>query len=157
MSLQWVSMECPPLWLERTWGVCCCLDVSTCRGSFLKIIGFFKRIRDRLWVYIPFCCMRKGIVCGSWQESWFSIYLKMGTISSGLFLSHSKLTCSFLLAILTKALRTIYVNRDDTDSKMKAAHEIQRRALSGGVWPKVLLFPEGYWLQLILNLKASLT
>lgn len=45
--------------------------------------------------------------------------------------------------ILTKALRTIYVNRDDTDSKMKAAHEIQRRALSGGVWPKVLLFPEG--------------
>ena len=44
---------------------------------------------------------------------------------------------------MAKALRTIFVKRDDPDSKMKAAQEIQRRASSGGVWPKVLLVPEG--------------
>jgi lysophosphatidylcholine acyltransferase/lyso-PAF acetyltransferase len=47
------------------------------------------------------------------------------------------------VAIVTKTMRTIYVKRDDPNSKTKAAEEIHRRATSGGVWPKVLIFPEG--------------
>ena len=44
---------------------------------------------------------------------------------------------------MTRSLRTIYVKREDPDSRMKAAEEICRRASSGGEWARVLLFPEG--------------
>ena len=40
-------------------------------------------------------------------------------------------------------MRTIYVKREDPDSRMKAAEEIRRRTHTRGEWPKVLLFPEG--------------
>ena len=53
-----------------------------------------------------------------------------------------KLQLCCFAAILTR-VRTIFVKRDDTDSKIKAAQEIKRRADSDGVWPKVQLFPEG--------------
>ncbi len=44
---------------------------------------------------------------------------------------------------MAKGLRTIFVKRDDPDSRMKAAQEIQQRASSEGEWPKVLIYPEG--------------
>lgn len=54
-------------------------------------------------------------------------------------------------------MRTIFVKRDDTDSKVKAAQEIRRRASSDGVWPKVQLFPEGkgVWSSAELFLRES--
>ena len=45
--------------------------------------------------------------------------------------------------VITRTLRTIYVSREDSSSRMKAVQEIRRRAQSRGEWPKVLIFPEG--------------
>ena len=46
-------------------------------------------------------------------------------------------------ALITRTMRTIYVERQDPDSRMKAAEEIRRRTHTRGEWPKVLIFPEG--------------
>ena len=48
-----------------------------------------------------------------------------------------------LLALITHAFRTIYVCREDSNSRMRAAEDIQARAHSGGAWPKILVFAEG--------------
>ena len=49
-------------------------------------------------------------------------------------------------------MRTIYVERQDPDSRMKAAEEIRRRTHTRGEWPKVLIFPEGLEATLYLDL-----
>lgn len=49
-------------------------------------------------------------------------------------------------ALITRTMRTIYVERQDPDSRMKAADEIRRRTHTRGEWPKVLIFPEGKFL-----------
>ena len=46
-------------------------------------------------------------------------------------------------ALIKRTLRTIFVEREDPNSRMKAVGEIRRRTHSGGEWPKVQLFPEG--------------
>ena len=54
--------------------------------------------------------------------------------------------CNFFLCflgILTHAFQTIYVSRLDADSRQQCSKEIERRAHSGGLWPPVLIFPEG--------------
>ena len=48
-----------------------------------------------------------------------------------------------LIGLITRTLRTIYVEREDPESRMKAAEEIRRRTHTRGEWPKVLVFPEG--------------
>ena len=48
-----------------------------------------------------------------------------------------------LIELITRTLRTIYVEREDPESRMKAAEEIRRRTHTRGEWPKVLIFPEG--------------
>ena len=47
------------------------------------------------------------------------------------------------IELITKTLRTIYVEREDPQSRVKAAEEIRRRTHTRGEWPKVLIFPEG--------------
>lgn len=49
----------------------------------------------------------------------------------------------FFVALISKTMRTIFVKRDDHESRAGAAEEIRRRAESGGQWPRVLIFPEG--------------
>ena len=49
----------------------------------------------------------------------------------------------YLPGVITRTLRTIYVSREDSSSRMKAVQEIRRRVQSRGEWPKVLIFPEG--------------
>ena len=48
-----------------------------------------------------------------------------------------------ILEILSYALQTIFVSRLDADSRQQCSQEIERRARSGGLWPPVLIFPEG--------------
>lgn len=55
-----------------------------------------------------------------------------------------------MLELITRTLRTIYVEREDPESRMKAAEEIRRRTHTRGEWPKVLIFPEGKLKKLIV-------
>ena len=55
----------------------------------------------------------------------------------------SILLSPIVVGLITKTLRTIYVEREDPNSRMKAAEEIRRRTHTRGEWPKVLVFPEG--------------
>lgn len=49
----------------------------------------------------------------------------------------------YLAALILRALRTIFVDREGDTSRTNTAEEINRRASSGGNWPKVMIFPEG--------------
>ena len=40
-------------------------------------------------------------------------------------------------------MHTIFVKRSDSESRLKAIKEIQRRARDAGQWPTTLIFPEG--------------
>lgn len=42
-----------------------------------------------------------------------------------------------------KMTQPILVNREDSASRQKTLAEIRKRALSGGEWPQILIFPEG--------------
>ncbi|KAM7536458.1 hypothetical protein Aperf_G00000085433 [Anoplocephala perfoliata] len=42
-----------------------------------------------------------------------------------------------------KMTQPILVNREDSASRQKTLAEIRKRALSGGMWPQILIFPEG--------------
>uniref|UniRef100_A0AAY4E363 EF-hand domain-containing protein n=1 Tax=Denticeps clupeoides TaxID=299321 RepID=A0AAY4E363_9TELE len=44
---------------------------------------------------------------------------------------------------LIKFIRPVFVSRSDQDSRRKTVEEIKRRACSGGVWPQIMIFPEG--------------
>lgn len=62
----------------------------------------------------------------------------------------------FSVELVTRTLRTIYVEREDPESRMKAAEEIRRRTHTRGEWPKVLIFPEGKTkLIIIINFYAK--
>ena len=45
--------------------------------------------------------------------------------------------------LVTHSVRTIYVSRESKASRQSTTEEIRSRALSGGTWPPVLIFPEG--------------
>ena len=63
------------------------------------------------------------------------------------FLSHcvcATVTTSILLAgFFACPMHTIFVERSDSESRVKAKQEIQRRAHDAGHWPTTLIFPEG--------------
>ncbi|XP_068092816.1 lysophosphatidylcholine acyltransferase 1 [Hyperolius riggenbachi] len=44
---------------------------------------------------------------------------------------------------LINFIRPVFVSRSDQDSRKKTVEEIRRRALSNGIWPQVMIFPEG--------------
>ncbi|TWW65410.1 Lysophosphatidylcholine acyltransferase 1 [Takifugu flavidus] len=44
---------------------------------------------------------------------------------------------------LISYIRPVFVSRADQDSRRKTVEEIRRRAQSGGVWPQIMIFPEG--------------
>ncbi|XP_040045140.2 lysophosphatidylcholine acyltransferase 1 [Gasterosteus aculeatus] len=44
---------------------------------------------------------------------------------------------------LISYVRPVFVFRSDQDSRRKTVEEIKRRALSGGAWPQIMIFPEG--------------
>lgn len=44
---------------------------------------------------------------------------------------------------LINFIRPVFVSRSDQDSRRKTVEEIKRRALSGGEWPQMMIFPEG--------------
>ncbi|KAI5106014.1 lysophosphatidylcholine acyltransferase 1-like [Silurus meridionalis] len=48
-----------------------------------------------------------------------------------------------LWGTLIKYIRPVFVSRSDQDSRRKTVEEIKRRAQSGGVWPQIMIFPEG--------------
>ena len=45
--------------------------------------------------------------------------------------------------LIAKTFRTIFVQREEQDSKTNAVREIRRYANGRGKWPQVLIFPEG--------------
>ncbi len=47
-----------------------------------------------------------------------------------------------LTGLIERALRTIFVDRDHHTSCTDTGKEIYRRAVSGGQWPKLMIFPE---------------
>ena len=57
--------------------------------------------------------------------------------------------CATVIALIILAgffacpMHTIFVKRSDSDSRVKAMKEIQRRARDTGHWPTTLIFPEG--------------
>ena len=71
-----------------------------------------------------------------------SIFLHVD-ISFSEFVLFQDLDLPLFSADISKIMRTILVERDNYESRMKAAEEIQRRASSKGHWPRVLIFPEG--------------
>ncbi|KAM4539903.1 LOW QUALITY PROTEIN: lysophosphatidylcholine acyltransferase 1 [Odontesthes bonariensis] len=44
---------------------------------------------------------------------------------------------------LISYIRPVFVFRSDQDSRRKTVEEIKRRAQSGGMWPQIMIFPEG--------------
>ncbi|XP_047461985.1 lysophosphatidylcholine acyltransferase 1 [Mugil cephalus] len=48
-----------------------------------------------------------------------------------------------LWGTLISYIRPVFVFRSDQDSRRKTVAEIKRRALSGGKWPQIMIFPEG--------------
>ncbi|XP_073486942.1 lysophosphatidylcholine acyltransferase 1 isoform X1 [Aquarana catesbeiana] len=44
---------------------------------------------------------------------------------------------------LINYIRPVFVSRSDQDSRKKTVEEIRRRAQSNGIWPQVMIFPEG--------------
>ncbi|KAG7335479.1 hypothetical protein KOW79_000172 [Hemibagrus wyckioides] len=48
-----------------------------------------------------------------------------------------------LWGTLIKYIRPVFVSRSDQDSRRKTVEEIRRRAHSQGVWPQIMIFPEG--------------
>ncbi len=46
-------------------------------------------------------------------------------------------------ALIFRALRTIFVDREENTSCSQTSEEIHRRASSGGRWSKIMIFPEG--------------
>uniref|UniRef100_A0A8C5Q7M2 Lysophosphatidylcholine acyltransferase 1 n=1 Tax=Leptobrachium leishanense TaxID=445787 RepID=A0A8C5Q7M2_9ANUR len=44
---------------------------------------------------------------------------------------------------LINFIRPVFVSRSDQDSRKKTVEEIRRRAHSNGMWPQVMIFPEG--------------
>ncbi|XP_040287239.1 lysophosphatidylcholine acyltransferase 1 isoform X1 [Bufo bufo] len=44
---------------------------------------------------------------------------------------------------LINFIRPVFVSRSDQDSRKKTVEEIRRRAQSNGIWPQVMIFPEG--------------
>ncbi|GAA6098222.1 lysophosphatidylcholine acyltransferase 1 [Tachysurus ichikawai] len=48
-----------------------------------------------------------------------------------------------LWGTLIKYIRPVFVSRSDQDSRRKTVEEIKRRAHSQGVWPQIMIFPEG--------------
>lgn len=48
-----------------------------------------------------------------------------------------------LWGTLIKYIRPVFVSRSDQDSRRKTVEEIKRRAHSEGVWPQIMIFPEG--------------
>ncbi|TSL82618.1 Lysophosphatidylcholine acyltransferase 1 [Bagarius yarrelli] len=48
-----------------------------------------------------------------------------------------------LWGTLIKYIRPVFVSRSDQDSRRKTVEEIKRRARSQGVWPQIMIFPEG--------------
>ncbi|CAI9617152.1 unnamed protein product [Staurois parvus] len=44
---------------------------------------------------------------------------------------------------LINYIRPVFVSRSDQDSRKKTVEEIRRRAHSNGIWPQVMIFPEG--------------
>ncbi|XP_053570552.1 lysophosphatidylcholine acyltransferase 1 [Bombina bombina] len=44
---------------------------------------------------------------------------------------------------LINYIRPVFVSRSDQDSRKKTVEEIRRRAQSNGLWPQVMIFPEG--------------
>ncbi|XP_066435303.1 lysophosphatidylcholine acyltransferase 1 [Eleutherodactylus coqui] len=44
---------------------------------------------------------------------------------------------------LINYIRPVFVSRSDQDSRKKTVEEIRRRAHSNGMWPQVMIFPEG--------------
>ncbi len=50
----------------------------------------------------------------------------------------------YLCAVLVeRSIRAIFVSREDPESRAKSVAEIQRRVNDAGVWPNVMIFPEG--------------
>ena len=37
----------------------------------------------------------------------------------------------------------VYVKREDPDSRQNTIREIKKRAATGGMWPQIIIFPEG--------------
>ena len=50
---------------------------------------------------------------------------------------------AFLVGLIGRTFRTIFVEREEQDSRNKAVREIRKYASSKGEWPQVLIFPEG--------------
>uniref|UniRef100_P0C1Q3 Lysophosphatidylcholine acyltransferase 2 n=1 Tax=Rattus norvegicus TaxID=10116 RepID=PCAT2_RAT len=48
-----------------------------------------------------------------------------------------------LVGRLLRALQPVLVSRVDPDSRKNTINEIKKRAMSGGEWPQILVFPEG--------------
>ena len=46
--------------------------------------------------------------------------------------------------VCAKAVQPVYVSRTDPNSRKKTISEIKRRATSGGKWPHIVIFPEGW-------------
>ena len=78
-------------------------------------------------------------------------YIIMSNSVTAWYLSSLSLSLSLYVVLISRTMRTIYVEREDPDSRMKAAEEIRRRAHTRGEWPKVLLFPEGIFLIIIIT------
>lgn len=48
-----------------------------------------------------------------------------------------------ILGRLIDFLQPVYVTREDPNSRQNTIREIKRRAQSGGLWPQIVIFPEG--------------
>lgn len=48
-----------------------------------------------------------------------------------------------LVGTLFRVNESIYVTRGDPDSRRKTAQQIKDRAARGGIWPQLVIFPEG--------------
>ena len=90
------------------------------------------------------CDKIRNILCIATETFSFLVCLN-SPICYFTMLFHTDIVTACLLsaALVTHTLKTIFVSREDRESRQRCGEEIKRRANAGGDWPPVLIFPEG--------------
>ncbi|CAH2324767.1 general transcription factor II-I repeat domain-containing 2A-like [Pelobates cultripes] len=117
-------------------------NVSQCLiGFFGRLLyfcmGFHVRIQGN-----PASAMQAPILVVAPHSSFFD---GVAVIASGMpsTVSREENVTVPIFGRILRALQPVLVSRVDPNSRKNTINEIKKRAMSGGEWPQVLMFPEG--------------
>ncbi|XP_033753917.1 lysophosphatidylcholine acyltransferase 2-like isoform X1 [Pecten maximus] len=113
------------------------LVVLMCRGLFLA--GGFH------WVTIKGkrVCAEEAPILTLVPHSTYFDALPVVALELTTIVAKSQAEKVPLFGTLMEFTQPVYVNREDPNSRQNTIKEINRRAMSGGQWPQIIIFPEG--------------